>query len=113
KLAPTTIRASTSTRSGGAGVPWVARAIQAEVVAVGLAFVLLAEDTPALQLRHHQAGEVLEALGQVRRHHVEAVGTALDEPLLDQVGNGLHRTHCLQVPTGYAEAQHQLADGQV
>src|SRR6266851_9747248 len=53
---------------------------QAEVIAQGLAFVVVPEETAPLQFGHDEIDEIFESLVEVGRHDVEPVGRALAEP---------------------------------
>src|ERR1700682_5069679 len=68
------------------------RAPQAEVIAQGLAFVVVPEETALLQFGHDEIDEILEALVEVGRHDVEPVRRALGEPFLQRVGDRRRRS---------------------
>ena len=88
------------------------RAAQSIVVAQRMSAVLGAEQAAALQDRHHLGDEVLQPAGQVGRHHVESVGGAGLEPLLQIVGDLLGGAGEGAVSTSAAEFGDQLADGE-
>ncbi|KAK1237307.1 hypothetical protein MKX08_002932 [Trichoderma sp. CBMAI-0020] len=56
-----------------------------------VALVFLAEDAPALQLRHQLLHHIVDSLRQKRKRHDEAVRGFLLEPRLPLVGNALRR----------------------
>src|SRR5690606_18011178 len=60
--------------------------------------VLTAEQAAPLQDRHDVSREPVEAAGEVRRHHVEAVGRALPEPSGDAIGDLLGGANGRPVP---------------
>src|SRR5690606_22469416 len=82
---------------------------QAEVVTQGGSGVLGAEQAPVLQDRHDLLGEGLEQLRVQRRHHVEAVGGPVEEPLGDDVGDVGRRARDDMVTSRAGEAMEQLA----
>ena len=78
-----------------------------------LPLVFGAEQAAALQFRDHQLDEIVERARQIRRHDVEAVAGAFDEPLLHVVGDLLGRAdeHDLGARAGHPLAE--LADRQL
>ena len=60
---------------------------QPQILAQGLACIVLAEQAAALEFRHDEAHEVLVGAGNVGRGNDETVAGALDEPLLEPIGN--------------------------
>ena len=50
-----------------------------------------AEQAALLQDRHHELHEILKAFVEIRRHHVEAVGCVINEPVLQGVGDAFGR----------------------
>jgi hypothetical protein len=83
------------------------------VLPQGLAGVLGAEQPAPAEDRDHVIGECLEAGGQRGGHHVEAIGGALVEPVLDGVRDLLRGAGEGPVPPAAAEPPDQLADGQL
>ena len=68
-------------------MPPAGRVGQAEMAAQGGGFVLLAENTAALQLGHDQVDEVAQAARLDGRHDGEAVGGLAAPPILHLVGD--------------------------
>ncbi len=68
------------------------------------ALVIRTEQPALLQDRHDELDKVFEALVEVRRHHVEAVGGMLLEPELERVGDALGRATQHPMAAGGGEA---------
>src|SRR5262244_1960461 len=65
----------------------VLRPRQPEILAQGPALIFPPEDAAALELRHHAQDDVVEPLGQIGEHDVEAVAAARLQPFLHLVGD--------------------------
>src|SRR5262245_64641807 len=80
-------RESCAARSAGLRGPAVLGPRQSQVLPQGRAFVLRAEQAAALQLRNEQVDDIVEPLREGQRQHVETVGGAGCEPMLQRVGD--------------------------
>ena len=74
--------ASLNKAAGSQAKKRLPRSRQAEIFAQRRPFVFRPEQAAPLQFGNDLVDEIVEALGQKGEHHVEAVGAALDEPLL-------------------------------
>jgi len=79
----------------------------------GRAFVLGAEDAAPLQLGHDQAAEILERLGIVVAHDIEAVGSLFLQPCFHLVGHVLRRADQHAMAGARSGVAGDLAQGHV
>ena len=71
--------------------------------------IFMAKQPTLAQDRQYFIEEHIKALGERWRHHIETIGGATAEPLLNQVGNLHRRTDRHPMPTSTGQAIDQLA----
>ena len=79
--------------------------------AQGLSLIGVAEQASLLQQRHDFADEEIELVRQHRRHEIEAVGCAIPEPVLHDVGYLFGRAGDGEMSSRTGELGEQLPQG--
>src|SRR6185437_7193909 len=106
-------------RSSSAGIflrpldrPAILRIRKPQIFAQRLAFIVLAEQSAALQLRDEQVNDVLQPAWKGQGHEIEAVGRAAAEPGFERIGDFGRRADDDAVAALAVNALVELADGE-
>src|SRR5579884_2078143 len=91
----------------------ISRASQTQILAQSMTLILASEEAATTQFRYYQFNKIVQTTRQIRRHDIKTIGSVVDEPFFQLIGDLYRGTPDGTMTTSARHSQIKLANGQV